>query len=114
MKSSDLLLLVIPEDKSENGILTGKLFEYIGARVPVLGIGPTAGDAAKIINECKAGKMFNRSQEPDIILWLNNIICDEIYTKTSFFQDENLYLNYSRENLTKKLFEIIFKSKINF
>ncbi len=51
MLSADILLLVIPEHKNNGIIITGKLFEYIRARVPVLFLGPLSGDAAKILRE---------------------------------------------------------------
>ncbi len=59
MVSSDLLLLAIPDVPDNEGILTGKLFEYLASGVPVLGVGPVNGDAARIIRECDAGKMFD-------------------------------------------------------
>jgi glycosyltransferase involved in cell wall biosynthesis len=58
MCSSDLLLLVIPDAKGNKGILTGKLFEYLASRKPVLCIGPVDGDAASIIRECSSGMAF--------------------------------------------------------
>lgn len=51
MLSADILLLVIPEHENNGLIITGKLFEYIRARVPVLFLGPLNGDAARILNE---------------------------------------------------------------
>jgi hypothetical protein len=42
-------------DPSEAGIFTGKLFEYIGARRPVLLIGLTTGVAARLLRERSLG-----------------------------------------------------------
>ena len=55
LKQSHLLLLSIPKVKDNEGVLTGKLFEYLASRKPILCIGPPHGDAAKIISDCKAG-----------------------------------------------------------
>jgi glycosyltransferase involved in cell wall biosynthesis len=55
LKQSHLLLLSIPKVKDNEGVLTGKLFEYLASRKPILCIGPPHGDAAKIINDCNAG-----------------------------------------------------------
>lgn len=53
LASSDLLLLIgIPNDK---GVLTGKLFEYLFSKKPILSIGPNQGDIETILNETKAG-----------------------------------------------------------
>ena len=58
MKSADILLLVINNVEGAAGIMTGKLFEYIAAGRPILGIGPTHGDAAEAVRQASAGRMF--------------------------------------------------------
>ena len=52
---SDILLLLLWEKPEERGVLTGKLFEYIGNRKPILLIGGTEGEAAEIIEENNFG-----------------------------------------------------------
>ena len=46
--------------------LTGKMFEYLALKRPILGIGPVDGDAAAILNETGAGKMFDYADEAGI------------------------------------------------
>ncbi|MBL6593807.1 MAG: glycosyltransferase [Flavobacteriales bacterium] len=104
--ASDMLLLVIPKIANNKGILTGKLFEYLGARKPILCIGPTDGDAAKIIKECKAGKIFDYSDENGIYEFIETCMSNEF-----IFENKN-YLNYSRRNLTKTLSKIL-NDKVN-
>jgi glycosyltransferase involved in cell wall biosynthesis len=67
---SDVLLLAIPDVKNNEGILTGKLFEYLAAQKPIVCIGPINGNAATIINECKAGKVFEASHTKEIEAYL--------------------------------------------
>lgn len=55
MVNSDLLILLINDYPQNKGMLTTKLFEYLGAKVPILCIGPQDGDANTIIKECEAG-----------------------------------------------------------
>jgi hypothetical protein len=59
LKESDALLLIIPQVTHNEGILTGKLFEYLASEKPILGFGPTEGDASRIISQCNAGKMYD-------------------------------------------------------
>jgi glycosyltransferase involved in cell wall biosynthesis len=66
MVLSDLLLLAIPDVPDNEGILTGKLFEYLASGVPILGLGPVNGDAAEIIRSCHAGQMFDYSNAEGI------------------------------------------------
>lgn len=103
---SDALLLVIPEIKNDKGILTGKLFEYLAARKPVICIGPAAGDAAEIIKECKAGKTFERNMQKEITDFICQLAADR-NAGINPLSDENVYKNYSRQNQAKMLSEII-------
>lgn len=54
-----LLLLVIPKVEDNAGIVTGKIYEYMALGRPILGIGPVEGDAAAILAETGAGRMFD-------------------------------------------------------
>lgn len=55
--SSSVLLLILTGYKDAEGFLPGKLFEYFAAGLPVLGIGPSDGDAADLLRETGAGVM---------------------------------------------------------
>ena len=52
---ADILLLLLWNDDREQGVYTGKLFEYIGACRPILALGPRMNVAAELILERKAG-----------------------------------------------------------
>ncbi|ABU56905.1 conserved hypothetical protein [Roseiflexus castenholzii DSM 13941] len=54
-RAADVLLLLLWNDPRERGVYTGKLFEYLGARRPILGIGPADNVAADLIRERRAG-----------------------------------------------------------
>ncbi|SMO83121.1 glycosyltransferase family 4 protein [Gracilimonas mengyeensis] len=62
MQSANLLLLVIPDTKDNELILTGKLFDYLAAQTPILFIGPKQGDAAHIIRNYKLGRCFDYAE----------------------------------------------------
>ncbi|MDZ7315784.1 MAG: glycosyltransferase family 4 protein [candidate division KSB1 bacterium] len=55
MVSAALLFFVIPETSYAKGIPTSKLFDYLGAGRPILGIGPPDGDAAEYLRAAQAG-----------------------------------------------------------
>ena len=101
--NSEILLLLIPDTENNEGILTGKLFEYIGGRNFILGFGPVNGDAATIINGLNRGTMLEYSTEPEEIIlskynvWLKG---GSLLEKTSGAEQ------YTRRNLTKKLVEV--------
>ncbi|MFC2138738.1 glycosyltransferase [Bacteroidota bacterium] len=57
MASSNLLLFIVPKVFGNLKIITGKLFEYIAVRSPILAIGPLNGDAAKILKDVNRDNM---------------------------------------------------------
>jgi len=56
MCGASLLLLIINLVPNPDGIVTGKLYEYLASGRPILCIGPENGDAAEIIRTSSAGK----------------------------------------------------------
>ena len=54
-EASQVLLLLVNNTPNAKGILTGKLYEYLASRRPILSIGPENGDAARLIQETHAG-----------------------------------------------------------
>jgi hypothetical protein len=52
---SDVLLLIIDEGFGSHGIMTGKLFEYMRCRKPILALVPPGGAAAQLIRETHSG-----------------------------------------------------------
>jgi len=55
MCGSQVLLLLINETPNQKGIVTGKIFEYIASKRPIIVIGPEDGDAAHIVNSAGSG-----------------------------------------------------------
>jgi hypothetical protein len=53
--SADVLLLLLWNDPRERGVFTAKLFEYLGARRPILAIGPIDNVASELIRRRGAG-----------------------------------------------------------
>lgn len=56
-QKSQVLLLAINNVPSAKGIVTGKIFEYLQAKRPILAIAPKDGDLAAILDKSKAGKV---------------------------------------------------------
>ena len=62
-QSSQILMLLINNSGNAKGILTGKFYEYLAAKRPILAVGPTDGDAANVLNQTGAGKMVDFDDE---------------------------------------------------
>jgi len=54
-QQSQVLLLLINNTPNAKVILTGKFFEYMAAKRPVICIGPVDGDAAKVLDKTNTG-----------------------------------------------------------
>ncbi|NNC82956.1 MAG: hypothetical protein HKN79_05215 [Flavobacteriales bacterium] len=66
MKGAELLLFIIPKASNNKLIITGKLFEYLASRTPILAIGPSDGDAAEILRRAKNIPMYDYTDSTGI------------------------------------------------
>ena len=63
-RAADALLFLDWTDTAAEGVLTGKLFEYLGSRRPILALGPRAdSEAAQIIADTGAGRTLTTDAE---------------------------------------------------
>ena len=102
MKASNLLLLFLPRQKESKLMITGKLMEYAYTGNPILLIGDTESDGAKLIKDRTNVYAFedNKNNIPDITAALTEIFERGQHLDTSFEK-------YSRKSTTKELCAII-------
>jgi hypothetical protein len=67
---ADLLVLLINNYDGYEGMLTTKLFEYLGSGNPVLGLGPHGGEAEELILSHNSGKLFSGDETEDAVAWM--------------------------------------------
>lgn len=104
-KTSQILLLVVNNVPSAKGIITGKIFEYLKAKRPILAIAPNNGDLANIINETHAGFIIDYE---DRELLKNTILAlYTSYKKGNLHIDSNNIEQYHRKELTKNVATLI-------
>ena len=99
--TSDVLWLTVGNGKGEDMISTGKLFEYIGSRKPILGLVPN-GIAKNAILESEAGKVVN----PDDVSAIKGAILEyhELWEKNRLPEVPiDFVQNYDRYKLTGEL-----------
>lgn len=61
-QSASILMLPLRREPEYAAVLPGKIFEYVAARRPVLGIGQREGAAAQLLRDAGAGDMFDWDQ----------------------------------------------------
>lgn len=90
-----LLLLTINQVPNAKGILTGKLFEYLAAQRPILGIGTREGDAAQLLQQTNAGVMFEYNDCEGIERFLRDAW--QAYQARQLNVHSSAYQRYSRQ-----------------
>jgi glycosyltransferase involved in cell wall biosynthesis len=106
LNSQALLLLITIEGSKGDGIIPGKLFEYLASRKPILAIASENGSAAKIIKLANSGTVVS----PRSVRGIKNAISDfyeqwiegKVFAATKM---ENITV-YNRQILTQKLAHI--------
>ncbi len=70
MRTASILLLLINNIPGAESIATGKIYEYLASRRPILGVGPVPGDAHDIIATANAGQMFGYKDSDGVYSFL--------------------------------------------
>ena len=106
MCRATVLLLLVGEYPFNEGILTGKIFEYLRSGRPILAVVPPNGLAADAIKETNSGLVVSNENVEEIS---NGIL--KLYDMFNANKLESSFRRvgiekYSRKNLTKKLIEV--------
>jgi glycosyltransferase involved in cell wall biosynthesis len=99
---SALLLIILTGYKDAEGYMPGKLFEYLATGLPILGTGPSKGDAAALLNESGVGEMIEGDDKEKIKQALINAYENWKNSKSTTPQSAGLK-KYSRKSITKEL-----------
>ncbi|WP_088323182.1 glycosyltransferase family 4 protein [Polaribacter tangerinus] len=104
-KESQVLLLLIPNVPNNKGILTGKLFEYLTSKRPILAIGPEESDLSEILKNTNAGIVVDFNNEQKLTTAILRLY--KSY-KNGSLQSETINIDkFHRRELTKQLAKII-------
>ncbi len=106
MRSADVLLLALPciHGHIAAGNVSGKAFEYMSARRPILALGPTDGDLADILRQVHAGNIFDHEDQEGIVSFLHT--CLESRHQPWQINEETL-AEYERPHLTGQLARLL-------
>ena len=103
--SSQILLLAEIDSSDTIGIIPGKLFEYMAAQRPILGIGPKNWEVKNMVSETNSGHIFDYTDEVEIknvlLNWFEQFQNGELSVSSTGIEA------YSRRELTRKLAEYI-------
>lgn len=94
---SQILLLPLNDVPNIDGVIPGKLYEYLGAKRPIICIGKTTGDSAKIIQESKAGTVVGFNDASELKTCLTNYY--KLYKAKNLHISSEGFEKYSRKKL---------------
>ncbi len=104
-RQSQVLLMILNNTRNAKGILTGKFFEYMAAKRPIICIGPSDSDTAKILKELDVGYVVgfeDVGKMKEVLIKLY-----DAYTKNEDFIEQININRYSRRSLTERLASIL-------
>jgi len=109
-QSSVLLLPLMPDTETDTlGLIPAKLFEYMVSGRPILCIGPTDGDTAKILNETQAGMTVGFEDKDKMKTVVKSLYQQFLETGLPPLRNKSI-LKYSRKTLAGEYVTIIDSS----
>ncbi|MCD8445792.1 glycosyltransferase family 4 protein [Tenacibaculum finnmarkense] len=109
-RNSQVLLLAVNKVPSAKGIITGKIFEYLQAKRPILAIGPEDGDLAEILKNTNSGTIVDFDDKEAIKKSVLSLYKN--YKENRLQVSSKNIEQYHRKELTKKL-SVILKQVVN-
>ncbi len=103
MHKMDYLLLVHTDTKSCDEVITGKFFEYISVKKPILALASKNMEAARLIEEYQIGYVMDFRDSHDIRNKLKLVISASSY---DFYKNKNFSF-FKRDEQYKKLLNIL-------
>lgn len=104
-QNAQILMLSSGMEPESKSILTGKFFEYLAARRPILAFGYKESDIADALRETNAGILFDYTQEKDLSEWIENRYLQ--YKGDGIPSTDGQISRFSRRSLTGDMVKII-------
>ncbi len=104
-KRSQVLLLIEINAEETQGIIPGKVFEYMVAKRPILGVGPANWEVGRLITESNTGKTYDYEQyealKEVLLQWFRDYKMGKLGLSNAKVEP------YHRRELTRKLAEYL-------
>jgi hypothetical protein len=104
-RKTQILLLVANRTGNVKGILTGKFFEYLGAKRPIIAIGGTESDLESAMKHTEAGLFAGYEDKENVKDYLQK--CFRSYQSKQLFHEATNLDVYSSAALANKFIQLI-------
>jgi len=107
-RGSQILLLLNWNDLRETGVYTGKIFEYIAAKRPILSIGGPKGVVSELLRETNAGVYVSDLEHLKRILikWYREFVAEG---RVSYNGKEHKIHKYTQREMARKFADVLNK-----
>jgi hypothetical protein len=105
LSKSQILLLPLNDAPNVKGILPGKMYEYMALRRPILALGPTDADYAKILKETNSGISLNFDDIEGIKNAIQNYF--QLFKENRLEVESVAYERFSRKSLAEQFVNLI-------
>lgn len=104
-KNASLLILPIREEPETKAILPGKLFEYLAAGKPILGVGTREGAMAQVLHETESGVILDWTDRTATADYIEK--CWSRFKEGKEPETGKDLKRYSRKELTRRMAELL-------
>jgi hypothetical protein len=105
-KRSQVLLILAWDNKKEKGVYTGKIFDYLAAKRPILSIGSSEDVISKLLTSTGTGLIATNDQELQRIL-VNSYKEYKTEGSVRYKGDMPRVMDYSHANMAKRFAELL-------
>ena len=107
MSEASINLVILADKEESKGVFTGKIFDYILANRPILGIMPVEGEASNLINNKKMGLAINHGEDKEVYNFIKKIYIKWVENEVLELNMMNECREFDRKYLTKELVSIM-------
>ena len=109
LMTAEALLLVVDDYSGGEEIVPGKVYEYIGARRPIIALGHE-GAVAELLRATRSGRVAPNNDVAAIEHIVLEYYTDYLYNKSKFSPDVNAIAGFERKEITKRLAQLLDES----
>ena len=109
LMTSEALLLVVDDYSGGEEIVPGKVYEYIGARRPIIALAHE-GAVAELLRSTRSGRIAHNDDVAAIEGIILEYYTDYLYNKSDYSPDLSAIARFERKEITKQLARLLDES----